>query len=162
MQGTREGLAAARARDRVRGRPTVATDEVIKAARDLLPDPGRSITSIAKLLGFSPGTLYHHIPGPSETTRRTPPVRRHGAVTPACRSDPRTTTDTKALVDDLALDCTDAAVADPDALAPLAFYQASGSSLGFGQTPHRARFTVRGTRPHPRQSEFVRGQVIGW
>ncbi|KAK1185829.1 hypothetical protein B7755_051875 [Streptomyces sp. NBS 14/10] len=34
----------------------------IKAARDLLPDPGRSITSIAKLLGVSPGTLYNHIP----------------------------------------------------------------------------------------------------
>ncbi|MFH8419346.1 hypothetical protein [Streptomyces collinus] len=42
---------------------TVATEEVIRAARDLLPDPGRSITSIAKLLGVSPGTLYNHIPG---------------------------------------------------------------------------------------------------
>lgn len=60
--GTNEGLAAARARGRVGGRPTVATEEVIKAARDLLPDPGRSITSIAKLLGVSPGTLYNHIP----------------------------------------------------------------------------------------------------
>jgi hypothetical protein len=37
-------------------------EEVIKAARDLLPDPGRSITSIAKLLGVSPRTLYNHIP----------------------------------------------------------------------------------------------------
>ncbi|MFF4836656.1 recombinase family protein [Streptomyces sp. NPDC001315] len=60
--GTNEGLAAARARGRVGGRPSVATDEVIRAARDLLPDPGRSITSIAKLLGVSPGTLYNHIP----------------------------------------------------------------------------------------------------
>lgn len=60
--GTREGLAAARARGRVGGRPTVATPELIKAARDLLPDPDRSITSIAKLLGVSPGTLYNHIP----------------------------------------------------------------------------------------------------
>ncbi|MEU2159343.1 recombinase family protein [Streptomyces sp. NPDC019396] len=59
---TNEGLAAARARGRIGGRPTVATDEVIRAARDLLPDPGRSITSIAKLLGVSPGTLYNHIP----------------------------------------------------------------------------------------------------
>ena len=40
----------------------VATEEIIRAARDLLPDPGRSITSIAKLLGVSPGTLYNHIP----------------------------------------------------------------------------------------------------
>lgn len=62
VQDTREGLAAARARGRVGGRPTVATEEVLKAARDLLLDPGRSITSIAKLLGVSPGTLYNHIP----------------------------------------------------------------------------------------------------
>jgi DNA invertase Pin-like site-specific DNA recombinase len=62
VQGTREGLAAARARGRVGGRPSVATEEVIRAARDLLPDPGRSITSIAKLLGVSPGILYNHIP----------------------------------------------------------------------------------------------------
>ena len=60
--GTKEGLAAARARGRVGGHPTVATEEIIRAARDLLPDPGRSITSIAKLLGVSPGTLYNHIP----------------------------------------------------------------------------------------------------
>ncbi|MGC0387046.1 recombinase family protein [Streptomyces sp. SAI-129] len=60
--GTEEGLAAARARGRVGGRPSVATEEIIRAARDLLPDPGRSITSIAKLLGVSPGTLYNHIP----------------------------------------------------------------------------------------------------
>jgi hypothetical protein len=55
-------LAAARARGRIGGRPSVATEEVIRAARDLLPDPGRSITSIAKLLDVSPGTLYNHIP----------------------------------------------------------------------------------------------------
>ncbi|MET7636014.1 hypothetical protein [Streptomyces sp. NPDC005078] len=52
----------ARARVRIGGRPTVATEEVIRAARDLLPGPARSITSIAKLLGVSPGTLYSHIP----------------------------------------------------------------------------------------------------
>jgi DNA invertase Pin-like site-specific DNA recombinase len=57
---THEGLAA-RARGRIGGRPTVSTEEVIRAARDLLPDPDRSITSIAKLLGVSPGTLDNHI-----------------------------------------------------------------------------------------------------
>lgn len=60
--GTHEGLAAARARGRVGGRPTVVDAELLKAARDLLPDPGRSVTSIAKLLGVSVGTLYNHIP----------------------------------------------------------------------------------------------------
>ncbi|WP_449597395.1 recombinase family protein [Nonomuraea endophytica] len=62
IAGTHEGLAAARARGRVGGRPTVVDTELLKAARDLLPDPGRSVTSIAKLLGVSVGTLYNHIP----------------------------------------------------------------------------------------------------
>ncbi|MEU0168358.1 hypothetical protein ABZ214_23355 [Streptomyces iakyrus] len=73
VQGTREGLAAARARGRVGGRPTVATEEIIKAARDLLPDPGRSITSIARLLNVSPGTLYNHIPDLRELRAGTVP-----------------------------------------------------------------------------------------
>ncbi|MFC5185464.1 recombinase family protein [Actinomadura harenae] len=62
--GTHEGLAAARARGRGRtgGRPTVVDAEPLKAARDLLPAPERSVTSIARLLGVSVGTLYNHIP----------------------------------------------------------------------------------------------------
>jgi hypothetical protein len=36
--------------------------EIIRAARDVLPNPDASVTSIAKLLGISPGTLYNHIP----------------------------------------------------------------------------------------------------
>ncbi|WP_241847164.1 recombinase family protein [Streptomyces sp. CB02414] len=71
--GTNEGLAAARARGRIGGRPTVATEEVIRAARGLLPGPGRSITSIAKLLGVSPGTLYNHIPDLKELRAGTVP-----------------------------------------------------------------------------------------
>jgi hypothetical protein len=55
-------LAAARARGRVGGRPSVATPEIIRAARDMLPNPDASVTAIAKLLGVSPGTLYNHIP----------------------------------------------------------------------------------------------------
>ncbi|MGH3197002.1 MAG: recombinase family protein [Streptosporangiaceae bacterium] len=62
VSGTREGLAAARARGRVGGRPTVVTPEIIRAARDMLPNPDASVTAIARLLGVSPGTLYNHIP----------------------------------------------------------------------------------------------------
>ncbi|MFI6396430.1 recombinase family protein [Nonomuraea sp. NPDC050540] len=62
VAGTREGLAAAKARGRVGGRPTVITPELLRAARDMLPNPDNSITSIAKLLGVSAGTLYNHIP----------------------------------------------------------------------------------------------------
>ena len=62
VSGTREGLAAARARGRVGGRPSVVSPDILRAARDMLPNPDNSITTIAKLLGVSPGTLYNHIP----------------------------------------------------------------------------------------------------
>ncbi|MGR6921172.1 recombinase family protein [[Actinomadura] parvosata] len=62
IAGTREGLAAARARGRVGGRPTVMDENKLRAALDMLPNPDHSITSIAKLLGVSVGTLYNHIP----------------------------------------------------------------------------------------------------
>ncbi|GAA2635323.1 hypothetical protein [Actinomadura fulvescens] len=55
-------VADLRTRGRTGGRPTVVDAGLLKAARDLLPDPGRSVTSIAKLLGISVGTLYNHIP----------------------------------------------------------------------------------------------------
>jgi DNA invertase Pin-like site-specific DNA recombinase len=62
VQGTREGLAAARARGKVGGRPTVVTEDLIRAARDMLPNPEHSVTAIARLLGVSVGTLYNHVP----------------------------------------------------------------------------------------------------
>ena len=65
VAGTREGLVAARQRGHIGGRPTVVTPELVTAARELLPNPEHSITSIAKLLAVSrpsPGTLYNHIP----------------------------------------------------------------------------------------------------
>ncbi|MFC9817409.1 hypothetical protein ACFVJM_35765 [Streptomyces virginiae] len=62
MQGTNEGLAAARARGRVGGRPTVVNDKLLRAVRDMLPNPENSIGTIAALLGVSVGTLYNHVP----------------------------------------------------------------------------------------------------
>ncbi|WP_328560431.1 hypothetical protein [Streptomyces coelicoflavus] len=53
-------MLVAAARAGVGGRPTVAVKEAIRATPGLLPDPGRSIISLAKLLGVSPGTF--HIP----------------------------------------------------------------------------------------------------
>ncbi|MDA8370101.1 MAG: recombinase family protein [Nocardiopsaceae bacterium] len=70
VAGTREGLAAARARGRVGGRPSVVNADLIRAARDMLPNPEYSVTSIAKLLGVSPGTLYNHIPDLKELRAR--------------------------------------------------------------------------------------------
>ncbi len=59
VEGTREGLDAARARGRVGGRPPVMTPEKIAAARSLLPD--NSISAIARMVGVSRGTLYAHM-----------------------------------------------------------------------------------------------------
>ena len=59
VEGTREGLDAARARGRVGGRPPVMTPEKIQAARALLPD--NSISAIARIVGVSRGTLYAHM-----------------------------------------------------------------------------------------------------
>ena len=62
VQGTNDGLATARARGRVGGRPTVVNDKLLRAARDMLPKPEKSIETIAALLGISVGALYNHIP----------------------------------------------------------------------------------------------------
>jgi transposase-like protein len=48
----------------------VVTPEIIRSARDMLPNPDASITSIARLLGISPGTLYNHIPDLRELRAR--------------------------------------------------------------------------------------------
>ena len=59
VEGTREGLDAARARGRVGGRPSVMTPEKLAAARALLPD--NSIAAIARIVGVSRGTIYAHM-----------------------------------------------------------------------------------------------------
>ncbi|WP_206050678.1 recombinase family protein [Nocardioides speluncae] len=87
VAGTHEGLAAARARGRVGGRPTVVDADLIRAARDLLPNPEHSVTSIAKLLGISPGTLYNHIPDLRELraaarTQAPPSATTRGSISP--------------------------------------------------------------------------------
>ncbi|MFE4255520.1 recombinase family protein [Streptomyces sp. NPDC056910] len=62
VQGTHEGLAAARARGERIGRPPAMSEEQIRQARGLLTDPENTITSIAKLLGVSRTTLYKYVP----------------------------------------------------------------------------------------------------
>ncbi|MFC4048399.1 recombinase family protein [Actinomadura syzygii] len=62
VQGTKEGLAAARARGQRLGRPPALTPEQIRQARALLTRPDESVSSIARLLGVSRSTLYNHIP----------------------------------------------------------------------------------------------------
>lgn len=66
VEGTREGLDAARARGRVGGRPSVMTPEKLAAARALLPD--NSISAIARIVGVSRGTIYAHMDAITEAT----------------------------------------------------------------------------------------------
>jgi DNA invertase Pin-like site-specific DNA recombinase len=62
VEGTREGLDAARARGTRLGRPPALTSEQIDHARQLLTSPDNTVASIARLLGVSRATLYTHVP----------------------------------------------------------------------------------------------------
>lgn len=57
---TQAGLAAARARGRVGGRPSVVDPQKIKIAEKLLDD-GMSVTEVCKQMQLSRTTLYRHI-----------------------------------------------------------------------------------------------------
>lgn len=62
VEGTHEGLAAARARGTRLGRPPAMTPEKIRHARTLLAKPEETVSSIARLLGVSRATLYKYLP----------------------------------------------------------------------------------------------------
>ena len=57
---TRAGLAAARARGRLGGRPPLLTPEKLDAAR-MMREQKRTMPQIAKALGVSRATLYRHL-----------------------------------------------------------------------------------------------------
>jgi DNA invertase Pin-like site-specific DNA recombinase len=58
VEGTREGLAAARARGRVGGRKPSLTAAQIKHARKLYAEGGHTVAEIASLFGVSRQTIY--------------------------------------------------------------------------------------------------------
>jgi DNA invertase Pin-like site-specific DNA recombinase len=58
---TMAGLAAARSRGRVGGRPPVMTPEKIKVARDLYRGRDLTVEEIAKTIGVSRKTVYRHL-----------------------------------------------------------------------------------------------------
>lgn len=69
LDGTREGLAAARARGVRLGRPPAMAPEQIRHARDLLSHPDNTVSSIARPLNVSRSTIYKYVP--ELTTRQT-------------------------------------------------------------------------------------------
>ncbi|MAJ64833.1 MAG: recombinase [Alphaproteobacteria bacterium] len=60
---TMAGLASARARGRLGGRPAALSNEDLAHARALLADPEITVHQVAKRLGVAPSTLYRHLPG---------------------------------------------------------------------------------------------------
>ena len=58
---TMAGLAAARARGRVGGRPRVLDEKKIAMARSMLSDRANSIAEVARTLGVSKATLYSYL-----------------------------------------------------------------------------------------------------
>ncbi|OBA66270.1 DNA invertase [Nocardia sp. 852002-20019_SCH5090214] len=62
VDGTNEGLAAARARGQRLGRPPAMNAEQIRQARAMLTRPDESVASIARLIGVSRSTLYKYLP----------------------------------------------------------------------------------------------------
>jgi DNA invertase Pin-like site-specific DNA recombinase len=62
VEGTHEGLDAARARGVRLGRPPAMTAEQVRHARDLLARPENTVSSIARLLSVSRSTIYKYLP----------------------------------------------------------------------------------------------------
>jgi DNA invertase Pin-like site-specific DNA recombinase len=60
---TRAGLASAKARGKLGGRPSAWSQEDIQAAKALLRDPEISVEDVARRMGVAPSTLYRYIPG---------------------------------------------------------------------------------------------------
>lgn len=63
QERTRAGLAAARERGRLGGRPPALSKEDLAAAKAMLRDPVITVEQVAKRLGVAPSTLYRHLPG---------------------------------------------------------------------------------------------------
>lgn len=60
---TMDGLAAARSRGRVGGRPTVMTPDRLAAAQASIAG-GQSVAAVARALGVSVATIRRHVAGP--------------------------------------------------------------------------------------------------
>lgn len=71
---TTAGLAAARARGRVGGRPRALSEADLNITKALLRDGKFTIAEIADRLNVAPSTLYKHLPRPRSTITLGEPV----------------------------------------------------------------------------------------
>lgn len=69
---TMAGLAAARARGRKGGRPTVWTPEKLEVARSMYASRQHDIAAIARVVGVSRASVYRALSTPSESSARKP------------------------------------------------------------------------------------------
>ena len=65
---TKAGLASARSRGRLGGRPSVMDAKKLKMARSLYADAKTQVVEICEGLGISRATFYRHIVAPAVTT----------------------------------------------------------------------------------------------
>ena len=65
---TQAGLAAARSRGKIGGRPRKVTDSDIRAAKAMLADGGITVGEVAKRLSIAPSTLYKYLPAAKATS----------------------------------------------------------------------------------------------
>lgn len=59
---TQAGLAAARSRGKIGGRPRKMTENDVRAAKAMLADGDITVGEVAKRLNIAPSTLYKHLP----------------------------------------------------------------------------------------------------
>lgn len=71
VERTNAGLAAARARGRVGGRPSTATPEKVARARELVEERRLTMDEVARAVGTSRATLYRWLTAPSRAGRAT-------------------------------------------------------------------------------------------
>ncbi|MGA9309199.1 MAG: recombinase family protein [Pseudonocardiaceae bacterium] len=85
VEGTHEGLDAARARGQKLGRPTVMTPEKIRMAAELVGK--ESVAAIARLLGVNRATVYAHVPEAAKSTPHSPTARSSASERPVPIAD---------------------------------------------------------------------------
>ncbi len=76
VEGTREGLAAARARGRNGGRRSKLTPAQVRHARDLYRGGEHTVAAIARLLGVSRPTIYRALAPAAVVTAEREPARK--------------------------------------------------------------------------------------